>query len=301
MSSGCGNCTSAPWRASEMLAAIGETFRKNRGDVQGLLLRRYPDFVLRKEAASLETAVSVFVFHAVERERLECQLRHLAENGYRPLRSADEFLACLNRRQPLPPRSVLLTFDDGLANLYTVAFPLLRAHGMAAVAFVVPGFIGQPGFCTWDQLREMHGSGAIDVQSHTLFHRYATRWPRIVPCLDAAERCQAEAQRYLSMAEDYCLARERLEEQLRKPVRHLCYPDYDGTAESVAFSRQAGYVSNFWGLVHDRGVNRPGDDPFRVARILDDYILRLPGRGRRSLASVLATKWRANGARWLRG
>ena len=284
-----------------MLTVISEGYRKNRWDIQGVLLRRYPDFVLGDGASSLETAIPVFVFHAVEHERLERQLRHLEENGYRTLRSADELLVRLNGEQPLEPRSVLLTFDDGLESLYTVAFPLLRAHGMAAVAFVVPGFIGHPGFCTWDQLREMHESGVIDVQSHTLFHRYAPRWPRIVPCLDAAERCQDEAQRFPSMAEDYRLTRERIEERLGAPVRHLCYPDYDGTAESMAMARETGYVSNFWGLVQGRGVNRPGDDPFHVARLLDDYIFRLPGRGRRSLASILAAKWRANGARRLRG
>ncbi len=280
-----------------MLTVISEGYRKNRWDIQGVLLRRYPDFVLRDDAPTLATELPVFVFHAVGRERLEAQLRYLAENGYRMLPSADEYLACLNGQQPLLPRSVLLTFDDGLESLYTVAFPLLRAHGMAAVAFIVPAFIGHPGFCTWDQLREMHESGVIGVQSHTLFHRYAPRWPRIVPCLDAAERCQDEAQRFPSMADDYRLARERIEEQLRKPVRHLSYPDYDGTAESMAVAREAGYVSNFWGLVQARGVNQPGDDPFRIARLLDDYIFRLPGHGRRALASILAAKWRANGAR----
>lgn len=283
-----------------MLTAVTEAYRKNRWDLQGLLLRRYPEFVLSDNALLLDTDLPVFVFHAVGHERLEIQLRYLAENGYRTLRSTDEFLACLNGTQPLGPRSVLLTFDDGLESLFTVAFPLLRAHGMAAVAFIVPEFVGLPGFCAWDQLREMHESGVIDVQSHTLFHRYATRWPVIVPCLDAAERCWREAQRVPSMADDYRLARERIEERLRKPVRHLCYPDYDGTAESVAISRQAGYVSNFWGLVQGRGVNRLDGDPFYVARLVDDYLFRLPGRGRRSLASLLAAKWRANGARWLR-
>ncbi len=283
-----------------MFRAIGERYRKNRWDLQGVLLRRYPDFVLDKEAASLETGIPVFVFHAVERGRLESQLRYLAENGYSTLRSADELLARLRGEQVAIPRSVLLTFDDGLESLSTAAFPLLRAYNMAAVAFIVPEFIGLPGFCTWEQLRELHESGVIDAQSHTLFHRSAPHWPRIVPCLDAAERCQAEARRSPSMADDYRLARERIEDRLRKPVRHLGYPDYDGTAESVAVSRQTGYVSNFWGLVQGRGVNQPGDDSFHTARLLDDYIFRLPGRGRRSLASILADKWRANSARRLR-
>ncbi len=281
--------------------SLQERIWKQRFDLLGIGLRRYPDFVLGERASSLEASVPVFVFHRVEPVRFAEQLRYLQENDYRVLGTADELLACLRGVQPRTARTVLLTFDDGLESLYTVAFPLLRKHGMAAVAFIVPGFIGLPGFCTWDQLREMHAAGVIDVQSHSFFHRYAPRWSRIVPCLDAAERCRDQARRVPSMEDDYRTARERLEEELQKPVRHLCYPDYDGTAESVAVSRQAGYVSNFWGLVEGRGVNRLGGDPFRVARLLDDYVFRLPGRGRRALGSILAAKWRANGTRWLRG
>ena len=274
-----------------MLSALQTMYRKNRMDLHGLMLRRYPDFVRSNRVHSLEAGIPVFVFHDVEPEGLQAQLRYLQDNGYTALRSADELMACLQGRQPLTPRSVLLTFDDGLESLYTVALPLLRRYGMAGTAFIVPGFVGLPGFCTWEQLRDMQASGTIDVQSHTLFHRYAPRWSRIVPCLDAAERCQVEAAQYPSMAEDYRLARERIEEQLRKPVRHLCYPDYDGTAESMAVSREAGYLTNFWGVLPEKRVNRIGEDPFRICRLTEHYLFRLPGRGRRPLQLVLRDKW----------
>ena len=270
---------------------LQESYRKNRMDLQGLVLKRYPDFVRSNRAHSLQEGIPVFVFHDVEPVRFEAQLRYLRDNGYAVLQSADDLYNTLRGERSMSPRSVLLTFDDGLESLFTVAFPLLRAYGMAAVSFIIPGFVGQPGFCAWSQIREMHDSGIVDVQSHTLFHRFAPAWPRIIPCLDAAQRCRTQAAQHPSMADDYRISRERLEEQLRKPVRHLCYPDYDGTTASVAVSQETGYLTNFWGVLPEKQVNRPGDDPFRICRLAEQYLFRLPGRGRRPLRAVLCDKW----------
>ena len=61
--------------------------------------------------------------------------------------------------------SVALTFDDGCQSDYTEAFPALRELGMRATFFVVPSFVGQPGYVDWSQLREMVAAGM-------------ERWPR---------------------------------------------------------------------------------------------------------------------------
>jgi hypothetical protein len=68
-------------------------------------------------------------------------------------------------------RDVLLTFDDGLASLYHVIYPLLKKYQMMAVSYLAPAWIGQPGFVTWVQCREMDQSGAVDFQSHSEAHR----------------------------------------------------------------------------------------------------------------------------------
>jgi peptidoglycan/xylan/chitin deacetylase (PgdA/CDA1 family) len=41
----------------------------------------------------------------------------------------------------LPPRAAAITFDDGYADNFTVALPLLRKHGMSATFFVACGFL----------------------------------------------------------------------------------------------------------------------------------------------------------------
>jgi peptidoglycan/xylan/chitin deacetylase (PgdA/CDA1 family) len=93
-------------------------------------------------------------------------------------------------------------------------------------------------------------------------------------------------------------SKKMLEENLRgKVVRHFCYPNSVGLDRSVALSAEAGYESNTWGLHDARKCNRPGCDPFWIGRIKHDFIYRLPGDGRKSLAEVLGGKL----ARRLRG
>jgi peptidoglycan/xylan/chitin deacetylase (PgdA/CDA1 family) len=41
----------------------------------------------------------------------------------------------------LPPRSACITFDDGYADNYTVATPILQRHGLSATFFIATGFL----------------------------------------------------------------------------------------------------------------------------------------------------------------
>lgn len=52
----------------------------------------------------------------------------------------------------LPPRAALLTFDDGLMNNYTVAFPLLEELGIPATIFLTSDYIGTPKIFWFDEL-----------------------------------------------------------------------------------------------------------------------------------------------------
>jgi len=60
---------------------------------------------------------------------------------------------------------VVLTFDDGLASHYEVAYPLLSRIGAKAEFFVNTATIGHPGYLTWPHIMEMHRAG-MSFQSH---------------------------------------------------------------------------------------------------------------------------------------
>ena len=118
---------------------------------------------------------------AVRASDLARQFAWLQANGYHPV-SVDQILAARNSGPPLPPKAILLTFDDGKKDVYTRAFPLLKLFGYPAVIALVGKWMDVPAdqvvdydgkplprsdFITWEQVREMQDSGLIEVASHS--------------------------------------------------------------------------------------------------------------------------------------
>jgi peptidoglycan/xylan/chitin deacetylase (PgdA/CDA1 family) len=62
---------------------------------------------------------------------------------------ADEVLAALQRRHTLPPRAVLVTFDDAYTDFLEVAWPILRAERIPATLFVPTAFVDRPELIFW--------------------------------------------------------------------------------------------------------------------------------------------------------
>lgn len=97
--------------------------------------------------------------------------RHMAMlhvAGYRTL-TGDEFLAVL-RGRPAPPRSVLITFDDGTQGLWTYADRILEQYGFHAVALVITGNLDDragPYYLSWPEVVRMAASGRWTFGSHT--------------------------------------------------------------------------------------------------------------------------------------
>ena len=80
-------------------------------------------------------------------------MRWLARQGYTGIRSTD-WLYGWRGRKGLSAKPILLTFDDGYADLVEYALPVLRRYGFGGVVFVVTAQLG--GANTWDQAK---GSG----------------------------------------------------------------------------------------------------------------------------------------------
>lgn len=106
----------------------------------------------------------------------ENDLIYLRDNGYAII-SLEELLEIQKGEKPMPEgKLVTISFDDGAENVYSLAYPLLKAHGAKATFFVNPGSIGTAGKMTWANLREMaawrdaEGERLISVNSHSLNH-----------------------------------------------------------------------------------------------------------------------------------
>lgn len=120
-------------------------------------------------------------FLAVRTDHLEEQFSWLRENGYHPV-SVDQILAARSGGAPLPPKAVLLTFDDGYSSFYTRVFPMLKAYHWPAVVSPVGAWLDTPPnqevrfgdtlaprkkFLTPEQLRELSRSPLVEIGAHT--------------------------------------------------------------------------------------------------------------------------------------
>ncbi len=176
---------------SEMLATrlerLRSRYRKTVPDLLALVRGRYPKFVTAARGAEIVDEIVIFAFHDVEAPTLEAQLAHLARNGYRTL-SAEELRQGLAGESEIQPRSVVLTFDDGLASVRSVAHPLLARYGLRGIAFVVSGHVpertdsGGP-FCSWEEIREMSAAGTFEFHSHSHHHDRVPASPEVVDFL----------------------------------------------------------------------------------------------------------------------
>ncbi|MCZ7562819.1 MAG: polysaccharide deacetylase family protein [Burkholderiales bacterium] len=142
----------------------------------------------------------------------ERQLAWLAGRGFRSLR-LDEFERRLaDGRGGAPRKELLITFDDGYAELASIAAPALRRHGFSGVAFLITGECGTgANHVTWEQARALAAEGVIEFQSHSHSHR---RW-----------RPDDDGGRELER--DLATSLERLAGELRRPrsdFRHLAWP-----------------------------------------------------------------------------
>lgn len=166
-------------------------FAERGGTLRGLLdlaTGRYPLFLFGGPVGRL---LPVFHLHEVTPAALERQLQFLADNQYHTVTS--DAVTRVVRGGADPGRwGVALCFDDARASLWTVAGPLLRRYGLQAITFAIPSRIADARDCrptiedgdswpehadrsdtpfvTWPELRALHASGVIDVQSHTYSH-----------------------------------------------------------------------------------------------------------------------------------
>jgi peptidoglycan/xylan/chitin deacetylase (PgdA/CDA1 family) len=107
-----------------------------------------------------------------------------------------------------------------------------------------------------------------------------------------AGRFESAEERERALRAELLDARGAIEARTGRPSRLLCYPWHAWGPLSRRLAAEVGYVAAFCGKVEGTPITRAGGDLLAIARIGDDYVETLPGRGRRGVATVLARKWR---------
>ncbi len=185
----------------------------------------------------------ILVYHHVSEEtpastsvtpaQFEAQLDFLADEGFNVL-PLPQIATAIANREPLPRKSVAITFDDGYRSVYDEALPLLRSRGWPFAIFVATDAIdrGAPPYLTWDHLRELSHLGAT-VLNHSSSHDHLLR-RRLGESDSAWER---------RVREDIQAAQERLAEELGASPMLFAYPYGEFTNELEALVADLGYVA----------------------------------------------------------
>ena len=169
------------------------------------------------------------------------QIRYLVENGYETV----SFDQVYDSRQRMPAKPILLAFDDGYADAYAAALPVLQRYGFDATFYVITDFVGRPGYLTADQIRRMADSG-MHFGSHSVGHLDLTGL--------SAEQLEYELRH----------SKAELERGLDRLVQDFCYPlGRFNHAVSQAVER-AGYRS---AVTTEFGVASSEDDQLLLPRI----------------------------------
>ncbi|MCL4384147.1 polysaccharide deacetylase family protein [Patescibacteria group bacterium] len=105
----------------------------------------------------------------VDTQHFQSQLEYLKTHNYHPISPQDlnNFFA---NRVPLPVKPVMLTFDDGYADFGTDAAPLLQQYGFKGTLFVPTGLMDNPGYLSWETIKNIASSGLITFANHTWSH-----------------------------------------------------------------------------------------------------------------------------------
>lgn len=221
------------------------------------------------EPVDLNSQVVVLCYHRFEDrggremvstpEDFEAQLQAFKDNGIEVI-SMEDFLAWRRGEKSIPPKSAVITLDDGWLTGYTTAWPILKKFGYPFTMFIYTDYVkGGPKAggqsMTWEQLAEMRDAG-VDIGSHTLSHTGLN-----------ARKGKSEEEYREWLKQEIAGSKDLIEQKLGIQVKTIAYP-YGLHNEVVReVVKEAGYEGGF--TVYGQHMSH-GGDPTQLGRFAVD-------------------------------
>lgn len=184
--------------------------------------------------------------YTISEENFKKQIRYLKQEGYQSI-SLDSLRAWLDGRKTLPPKSILITFDDGNKSDYNKAFPILKEYGFSGNLFLLsePAVNNVKGTSAY-HIKEMIRNG-FDIGSHGLSHKNLVG-------LDSA-----------TLMRETLGSKKKIEDRLGRRIRFFAYPfgNFDEIVEDAV--KASGYKGAFTTIP---GKNFRDTNPFELRRVI---------------------------------
>ncbi len=212
-------------------------------------------------AASTGNSLVVLMYHHVDEDTppitsvtpatFRRHLDYLESAGFRiwPLSRALQYLVT---DQPVPDKTVVITFDDAYRSVYDHAFPELEKRGWPFAVFVTSRYIdeGYKEFMSWQQLQTLARAGAeIGNHSHTHPHLVQRDWPQ-----------RREWKQAVIHEIDH--AQQRIAKHISKPLPVFAYPYGETDSELQFILKKMGY----YGLGQHSGAIGAYSNPYALPR-----------------------------------
>ena len=157
----------------------------------------------------------------------ERQMRFLRENKYNVI-PLGELADIIKKKKKIPPKTAVVTFDDGYLDNYTNAFPILKKYGIPATIFIVIDRVGRrlgrDDYMDWQQIKELSDSGLVTIGCHSMTH------PNLSEILSEEE-----------LKREICQSKLLLEGVLGKGVDLFSYPFGGINPKARSFVMACGY------------------------------------------------------------
>jgi peptidoglycan/xylan/chitin deacetylase (PgdA/CDA1 family) len=205
-----------------------------------------------------ETASYKFRPYAVLPDLFAEHMAYLYQQGYTPITVSHLVSAWTQQLTELPERPIVLTFDDGFADFFSAALPVLKQYHFTATLYIPTAFVDGENrwlypkqeanrpMLTWKQLSEISASG-IECGGHTHSH----------PQLDILPDQTAWG--------EISRSKKLLEEHLGQEICSFSYPFGHHTDRVRQFVRVAGYTS---ACSVRHAFSSMADDPFALPRLM---------------------------------
>lgn len=172
------------------------------------------------------------------------QMKFLKDNGFHPI-TMQQLYEYMTQGKAVPVKPVVLTFDDGYPDTYSIVMPIMKEYGFACTVFIPTYDADQGTRLTWQQIKEMKEAG-IDIQSHSYKHERMT---------------DMQGQ---TLEDEVKLSQEALQKQLGITSDYFCYP-YGSENKAVEAVVKKYHVKLAFTM--NPGWAKQGDNPYAVNRI----------------------------------
>ena len=106
--------------------------------------------------------------YTVSIETFTEQMDYLQSSGYTPI-PISLLVKAIREGANLPDRPIVITFDDGNADIYENAFPIMQKYGFTGTLYIVMNYLNHDTFLSADQAIEMYNAG-WEIGSHSMDH-----------------------------------------------------------------------------------------------------------------------------------